>query len=131
MTMEVWVRSGLMAILPIPLLMEIPHNKVIPDRLLAILLLSKKQMPNSMRVNAAHIHCTSQKDNHNSLTALISMVTSLTATILTINSHAESIANYTDKSSQWTIYRHWLPFNCYTLMQPLGRMLSEVPSFYR
>ena len=131
MTTEAWVRSELMAIFPMLLLVEFPHNKVTPDRLLTIFLLCKKQIPNSMRVNATYIHSTSQKDNHDSLTALISVVTSLTATIMAINSHAEDKSHLTCKSSLWTIYSYWLPSNCYTLMLPWGRMLLEVPSFYR
>lgn len=38
MIMEAWVRSERMAIFPMLLLVEFPHNKTTPDSLLAILL---------------------------------------------------------------------------------------------
>ena len=87
---EAWVRSERMAIFPMLLPAEFPHNKTTPDSLLAILLPCKKQMPNRMRENTTHIHSIWQKDKHNSLTVLMPMVTRLTATITAINRHTEA-----------------------------------------
>ena len=88
MIMEAWVRSELMAIFPMLLLVEFPHNKTTPDNLLAILLPCKKQMPN--RMNTTHIHSVWQEVKHNSLTVLMPMVTRLTVTITAINRHKEA-----------------------------------------
>ena len=90
MIMETWVRLELMAIFPMLLLVEFPNNDVIPDILLAILLLCKKQMPNRMRESTTHIHSISLEVKHNNLTALMPMVTSLTNTITAINRHTEA-----------------------------------------
>ena len=79
-----------MAIFPMLLQVEIPHNKITPDSLLAILLPYKKQMPNRMRENTTHIHSIWQEVKHNSLTVLMPMVTRLTATITAINRHKEA-----------------------------------------
>ena len=131
MTTEAWVRSERMAIFPMLLLVEFPHNKTTPDSLLAILLPCKKQMPNRMRENTTHIHSIWQENKHNSLTALMPMVTSLTTPITAINRHQRLMSHHTVKSSQRTIDRHRLPPNCYTFKQPWGRTLLKVPSFYR
>ena len=90
MIMEAWVRSERMAIFPMLLLAEFPHNRITPDSLLAILLPCKKQMPNRMRENTTHIHSIWQEDKHNSLTVLMPMVTRLTATITAIKRHKEA-----------------------------------------
>ena len=79
-----------MAICPMLLLVEFPHNKTNPDSLLAILLPCKKQMPNRMRENTTHIHSIWQEDKHNSLTVLMPMVTRLTVTITAINRRTET-----------------------------------------
>lgn len=120
-----------MAIFPMLLQVEFPHNRITPDSLLAILIPCKKQMPNRMRENTTHIHSIWQEDKHNSLTVLMTMVTSLTTPITAINRHTRLMSHHTDKSSQRTIYSHRLPPNCYTFKQPWGRTLLKVPSFYR
>ena len=79
-----------MAIFPMLLLVEFPHNKTTPDSLLAILLPCKKQMPNRMRENTTLIHSIWQKDKHNSLTVLMPMVIRLTAIITAIHRHTEA-----------------------------------------
>lgn len=90
MIMEAWVRLELMAIFPMLLLVEFPHSKTAPDSLWAILLPSKKQMPNRMRESTTHIHSISLEVKHNSLTVLMPMATSLTNTITAINRHTEA-----------------------------------------
>ncbi len=90
MTTEAWVRSERMVIFPMLLLVEFPHNKITPVSLLVILLPCKKQKPNRMRENTTHINSIWQEDKHNSLTALIPMVTRLTVTITAINRHTEA-----------------------------------------
>ena len=131
MIMEVWVKSERTAIFPMLLLVKFPHNKTTPNSLLAILLPSKKQMPNRMRESTTHIHSISLEVKHNSLTVLMPMVTRLTATITAINRHQRLMSHHTDKSSHRTIDRQRLPPNCYTFKQPWGRRLLKVPSFYR
>ena len=90
MTTEAWVRSERMAIFPMLLLVEFLHSKTTPDSLLAILLPSKKQMPNRMRESTTHIHSISLEVKHNGLTVLMPMATSLTNTITAINRHTEA-----------------------------------------